>query len=398
MIILVINAGSSSLKYQLINMKSETILTKGVVECIGMENGRLKFFTASQKQEIAFGIVDHMQAVSYVLDIIIDREHGAIQNLSQIEAVGHRIVHGGEDFRESHLLDEEVMKVLNDNVEMAPLHNPANIICVQACKNLLPNAHMVGVFDTAFHSTIPPKGYLYAIPMEAYKKHKIRRYGFHGISHCYVARKAAQILKKDFDTLKIITCHLGNGSSITAIKNGKAVDTSMGFTPLEGLAMGTRCGDIDPTVIQYLVNKMDMTLDEVLSYLNKKSGVLGISGISSDFRDLERAVEAGDKNAKLAVDIFCYRVKKYIGAYIAVMDGVDIIVFTAGIGENSPEVRERIIEGMNYINIKLDKERNSSKDKAKIISSKESQVVVMTIPTDEELMIAKETVATCSNE
>jgi len=397
MIILVINAGSSSLKYQLIEMNSEEVLSKGVAECIGMDNGMLTNKTKGIKTEIKLGKINHQQAVGYVLGALTNEKYGVIDHFDEIDAVGHRVVHGGEEFRETHLLDDDVMNVLKDNVELAPLHNPANIMCIEACKRRMPNVSMAGVFDTAFHHTMPPESYLYAIPMEAYKKHKIRRYEFHGISHCYVAMRAAQMLNKDLDSLKIITCHLGNGSSASAIKNGKVMDTSMGFTPLEGLAMGTRCGDIDPTVIQYLINKMDMTLDEAINYLNKKSGVLGISGISSDFRDLDRAIENGDKNAELAIDMFCYRVKKYIGAYIAAMDGLDAIVFTAGIGENSAEVRTKIIGYMSYINTYLDESRNHSNEREKIISDAMSKVTVMVIPTNEELMIARETQRVCSS-
>jgi len=396
MVILVINAGSSSLKYQLLNADTEEVLAKGSVERIGLDDGIFSYKADTNKIKEDIGKVNHHEAVCYVLDALINKQYGVISKLEEIEAVGHRVVHGGEDFRESHLLDDRVMNVLKDNIDIAPLHNPANIVCIEACKNLLPNIPMVGVFDTAFHQTIPPKGYLYAIPMEAYKKHKIRRYGFHGISHNYVANRTAEILNKDIIKLRLITCHLGNGSSVTAIKYGEVIDTSMGFTPLEGLVMGTRCGDIDPTIIQYLINKTGMTLDEAITYLNKKSGVLGISGISSDFRDLDKAIENGDENAELAIDLFCYRVKKYIGAYVAAMGGVDAIIFTAGIGENSPEVREKIFNDMDFIHTYLHEKKNYSKDKEKIISDADSEVTVMVVPTNEELMIARETVLVCN--
>lgn len=395
MIILVINAGSSSLKYQLINTDDEKVMSKGCAERIGIGDVLLCHQSGEEHTEIELGSVDHEQAVHVVLEALTDKKYGAIAVLDEIDAVGHRVVHGGEEFCKSHLLNDEVMKTLKDNIDIAPLHNPANIISIEACKKHLPHVPMVGVFDTAFHQSILPKSYLYAIPMEAYEKYKIRRYGFHGISHNFVSNRAARIMKKDINTLKIITCHLGNGSSITAVKNGKVVDTSMGFTPLEGLAMGTRSGDIDPTVIQYLINKTGITLDEAINYLNTQSGVLGVSGISSDFRDLFAAIAKGDAKAELAVQMYCYRIKKYIGAYIAAMGGVDAIVFTAGIGENSAEVRQRIIEDMDYIHIYLDEEKNNSSEREKIISDSNSKATVMVVPTNEELMIARNTLLVC---
>lgn len=395
MIVLVINAGSSSLKYQLIGIDGENVLAKGSVERIGIGGAFIKHKVDGKVYKQDIDKTDHENAVKYVFEALTNNEYGIVKDINDIDAIGHRVVHGGEEFRESMLLNNEVMEVLKENADIAPLHNPANIACIEACKKFAPNAAMVGVFDTAFHSTIPAKGYLYAIPMEAYTEHKIRRYGFHGISHNYVSSRAAEICGKDISELKIITCHLGNGSSVAAIKQGEVVDTSMGFTPLEGLIMGTRSGDVDPTIIQYLVDKANMSLDKAIEYLNKKSGVLGISGLSSDFRDLEDAAAAGDEKAELALDMFSYRVKKYIGAYISVMNGVDIIVFTAGIGERGPIIRDKVLSNMSYLGIQLDKEMNDKTIEEDIISTKDSKVSVMVIPTNEELMIAKETQRIC---
>lgn len=396
MVILVINAGSSSLKYQLIDIEDEKVLAKGSVERIGIGGAFIKHKVNGETFKQELDQINHEKAVEVVFEALINDEYGIIKEISDIDAIGHRVVHGGEEFRESMLINDEIMQVLKDNADIAPLHNPANIACIEACRKVAPDVSMVGVFDTAFHSTIPPKGYLYAIPMEAYTEHKIRRYGFHGISHSFVSSRAAEIFGKDIKDLKIITCHLGNGSSVAAIKNGEVIDTSMGFTPLEGLIMGTRSGDIDPTIIQYLVDKADMSLDKAIEYLNKKSGVLGISGLSSDFRDLEDAAAAGDEQAELAMDMFSYRVKKYIGAYISVMDGVDIIVFTAGIGERGPIIRDKVLSDMSYVGLYLDKDKNDVCTEEDIISTKDSKVSVMVIPTNEELMIAKETKRICS--
>jgi acetate kinase len=335
---------------------------------------------------------DHKDAIKLVLDALVNSDYGVIKDMSEIDAVGHRVVHGGEYFTSSVLINDDVLKAITDCIELAPLHNPANIEGIKACKQIMPDVPMVAVFDTAFHQTMPDYAYLYPIPYEYYTKYKIRKYGFHGTSHKYVSQRAAEILNKPIESLKIITCHLGNGSSIAAVKNGKSVDTSMGFTPLEGLAMGTRSGSIDPSIISYLMEKENITAEEVVNILNKKSGVYGISGISSDFRDLEDAAfKNGNKRAQLALNVFAYRVKKTIGSYAAAMGGVDVIVFTAGIGENGPEVREFILDGLEFLGFKLDKDKNNVRGKEAIISTADSKVYVMVVPTNEEYMIAKDT-------
>ncbi|MDD3840584.1 MAG: acetate kinase [Clostridia bacterium] len=391
--ILVINCGSSSLKYQLIDIEDETVIAKGNVERIGIEDSSIKH-TVSGQDEIIIqkNIKDHKQAVHEMLNMLTDERYGVIKSLEEISAVGHRTVHGGERFSGAVKIDEKVLETMKECSELAPLHNPPNIIGIEVCKQLMPEVPMVGIFDTAFHQTIPEKAYLYGIPYETYQKYKIRKYGFHGTSHKYVAQKAAEMVGMPLESLKIITCHLGNGSSITAIKDGKSIDTSMGFTPLEGVLMGTRSGDLDPAVITFLMKKENLTVQQIDNLLNKKSGVLGISGVSSDFRDLEIKAKDGNKRAKLAIDIFVYRVKKYIGAYTAAMDGVDIVVFTGGIGENSPTIRKDICNGMNYlgINIDMDKNQKAIGQKA-VISSQSSKVKLIVMPTNEELMIALET-------
>jgi len=391
--VLVINCGSSSLKYQLIDMKNEEVLAKGLVERIGIEGSRIKH-TATGKDQVIIEdtIQDHRRGLELVLNALVDKEYGVIDSLEDIEAVGHRVVHGGEEFSDSVIIDDKVMEAIEACVELAPLHNPPNIIGIEACKELMPNVPMVAVFDTAFHQTIPPENYIYPLPYEYYEKYGIRKYGFHGTSHKYVTLKAAEMLGKSVEELNIITCHLGNGSSVCAIKGGKSVDTSMGFTPLEGLAMGTRCGDIDPAIIPFIMEKENLSFQEVNNLLNKKSGVLGISGLSSDFRDLEDAATNGDERAELALKVFCNRVKEYIGAYSAVLCNVDALVFTAGIGENSSSIREKICEGLECINIRLDIELNKVRGKEAIVSSEDSQVKVLVIPTNEELMIARDTV------
>ena len=392
--ILVINAGSSSLKYQLIDADSEKVLAKGLVERIGIPKSALKHSAEGKdKLVVEKDLKDHTEAIKMVLNALVDKEYGVISDMSEIGAVGHRVVHGGEKFSESVELTESVMKAIEENIELAPLHNPANIMGIAACKANLPNVPMVAVFDTAFHQTMPEKAYLYGLPMEAYKQFKIRRYGFHGTSHKFVAFRTAKILGKDIKSLRIITCHLGNGASVAAVKYGKVVDTSMGFTPLEGLVMGTRSGDIDPTVVQHLMNKVNMSLDDAIAYLNKKSGVLGLSGISSDFRDIWQAARDGNANAKLALEVFAYRVKKYIGAYTAAMGDVDAIVFTAGLGENDPSIRTMIMEDMGFLGVKIDEKANAERGEEKIISTPDSRVKVMVVPTNEELMIARETYA-----
>lgn len=390
--VLVINCGSSSLKYQLIDMKNEEVLAKGLAERIGIEGARVKHEpSGKEKVLIEKPMNDHKKAIEIVLNALVDENHGAISSMDEINAVGHRVVHGGEKFSESVIIDENVLHAIEECSELAPLHNPPNIMGIKACQELMPKTPMVAVFDTAFHQTMPKSSYIYPIPYEMYEKHGVRRYGFHGTSHKYVANRAANILGKDIEDIKIVTCHLGNGASVTAIKNGESLETSMGFTPLEGLAMGTRSGDIDPAIIEFLMEKEDMTIDQVNTMLNKKSGVLGISGVSSDFRDIEDAVSEGNERAQLALDKFNIRVKKYIGAYAAIMGGIDVLVFTAGVGENSPETREKICEGLEFMGINLDKEANNIRGKETVISKKESTAKVLLIPTNEELMIARDT-------
>ena len=390
--ILVINCGSSSLKYQLIDMNEEKVLAKGLSERIGIEGSRIKHTTTGKKEIIIEKpMSDHKEVLEIVLSTLVNSEHGAIKSMDEINAVGHRVVHGGEKFANSVKIDDEVMKALNECIDLAPLHNPPNIMGIEACKELMPDTPMVGVFDTAFHQTMPKDNYIYPLPYELYEKYGIRKYGFHGTSHKYVSLKAAEILERDIKDLNIITCHLGNGASICAIEKGRSVDTSMGFTPLEGLAMGTRTGNIDPAIIPFLVDKENLSMEEVNNLLNKKSGVLGISGVSSDFRDIEEEAEKGNERAKLALDVFVNRVKKYIGAYTTLMGGVDTIVFTAGIGENSAEIREMVCNGLESLGIKLDEEKNNVRGKEALVSKDDSKVKVLVIPTNEELMIAKDT-------
>ncbi|MFS8501948.1 MAG: acetate kinase [Caldicoprobacter sp.] len=392
--ILVINAGSSSLKYQLIDMTDETVLAKGLAERIGIDNSMLSHTPAGkEKVEIKVDIKDHVQAVKMVIDALVHPEYGVIKDMSEISAVGHRVVHGGERFSSSVIIDDDVMEAIRANINLAPLHNPANITGIEACKKVMPNTPMVAVFDTAFHQTMPKEAYIYAIPYSAYEKYGIRRYGFHGTSHKYVTLRAAKLLERPIEELKMVTCHLGNGSSIAAVKGGKSVDTSMGFTPLEGLPMGTRCGVIDPAIVTFLMEKENMTYQQIDHYLNKESGVLGISGVSSDFRDLEAAANDGNERAQLALDIFAYSIKKYIGAYAAAMGGLDCVVFTAGIGENNPYIRQKACEGLEFLGIYIDREKNeyTKKGKEGEISTDDSKVKVLVIPTNEELMIARET-------
>lgn len=397
--ILVINCGSSSLKYQLIDMNGEEVLAKGLVERIGIEGSRIKHDTTGKERVIIEEpMKDHKRALELVLEAIVDEKYGAIKSMDEIGAVGHRVVHGGEDFSSSTIIDDKVMKAIENNIELAPLHNPPNIMGIEACKELMPEVPMVAVFDTAFHQTIPADNYIYALPYELYEKYKIRRYGFHGTSHKYVSQRAAEILGKDIRDLNIVTAHLGNGSSVTAVEGGKSVDTSMGFTPLEGLAMGTRSGDIDPAIIPFIMEKEGLSFEEVNQMLNKGSGVLGISGISSDFRDLEIAADEGNQRAKLALEVFANRVKKYIAAYAAQMCRIDVLVFTAGIGENSASMRELICDGLECLNIIIDKELNEqASGKEAIISKNIGGVTIMVIPTNEELMIARDTLELVQN-
>ncbi len=390
--VLVINAGSSSLKYQLMDPATRTVLAKGLCERIGID-GRLthKVPATDGKYEFDIPMPTHAEAIQAVLDALTSPEHGVIQDMKEIDAVGHRVVHGGEKFASSVLITDEVMAALEECIPLAPLHNPANITGIRACQKVMPGVPMVGVFDTAFHQTMPAKSYIYALPYEYYEKDKVRRYGFHGTSHRYVSARAADMLGKPITSLKIITCHLGNGSSVTAIDGGKSVDTSMGFTPLAGLPMGTRSGDLDAGILEFLMNKYGYDIKEMLNILNKKSGVLGISGVSSDFRDLDAAAEQGNQRAALAVEAFNYGVKKLIGAYAAAMGGVDAIVFTAGVGENSASNRMAIASGLEFMGVKMDEAANNQRGKEAVISAPDSKVKVLLIPTDEELMIAMDT-------
>ena len=392
--ILVINCGSSSLKYQLIDMKTEEALATGLVERIGIEGSILTQKANGEKYIVEEAMKDHQDAIKLVLAALVDKDHGVIKSMDEIEAVGHRVVHGGEKYAASVVIDEDVMKQLEECAKLAPLHNPPNIIGINACKALMPNTPMVGVFDTAVHQTMPEKAYLYALPYELYKDHHIRKYGFHGTSHKYVSMKAAEAMGKDIKELKIVNCHLGNGASVSAVKNGESVDTSMGFTPLQGLVMGTRTGDMDPAVVTYLIKELGYSASEVDDILNKKSGVLGVSGVSSDFRDVEDAAwNKKEHRSNIALDMFVYRVKQYIGSYAAIMGGVDAIVFTAGVGENSVEMRESILEGFDFLGVDFDKDKNKVRGKFAEITKEGSKVKAFVIPTNEELMIAKDTLA-----
>jgi len=390
--ILVINAGSSSLKYQLMDAESHDVLAKGLCERIGID-GRLTHKVPSKdlKKEFEIPMPTHAEAIQAVLDALTSGEYGVIGSMKEIDAVGHRVVHGGEAFAQSVLITDDVMKAVEECIPLAPLHNPANITGIQACQKVMPGVPMVGVFDTAFHQSMPRKAFIYALPYEYYEKDKVRRYGFHGTSHRYVSARAAAMLGKPIEEVKIITCHLGNGSSIAAVDHGKSVDTSMGFTPLAGLPMGTRSGDLDAGIMEYLMNKYNMDIKEMLNVLNKKSGVQGISGVSSDFRDLEAAANEGNERAALALESFQYSVKKYIGAYAAAMGGVDAIVFTAGVGENDAKTRMAIAGGLEFMGVKMDAAANDTRGKETVISAPDSKVKVLLIPTDEELMIAMDT-------
>jgi len=395
--ILVINCGSSSIKYKLFEMADESVIAQGLVERIGLENSCLTH-QPQNRDKITFNVdvPDHKTGIQLVLETLTHPEHGVIESLSEIRAIGHRVVHGGEKFTDSVLITPEVIAAIKSCIEMAPLHNPPNICGINACAQLMPEVPQVAVFDTAFHQTMPKYAFLYGIPYEAYEKYGLRRYGFHGTSHKYVSQRAAEMMQQHMSNLRIITCHLGNGSSIAAIKYGRSIDTSMGFTPLEGLVMGTRCGEIDPAIIPFLMKKENMSIEQIDEYLNKKSGVLGISGISSDFRDLEVAAAQGNERAQLALDVFAHMVRKYIGSYVAVMGGVDAIVFTAGIGENSPTMRSKICTGLEYLGTRLDPERNKVRGVAQRISIDGARVKIFVIPTNEELVIARDTKSICS--
>ncbi len=390
--VLVINCGSSSLKYQLIDSETEQALAVGICERIGID-GRLNHTPAGgEKVVINKDMPDHEVAVKLVLKELTDKTYGVIGDLSEIDAIGHRVVHGGEKFASSVVIDDDVMSAIEECNPLAPLHNPANLIGIRACQAIMPGVPNTAVFDTAFHQTMEPVAFLYGLPYECYEKYKVRRYGFHGTSHSFVSTRAIELLGLDPDNSKVIVCHLGNGASVSAVRNGKSVDTSMGLTPLEGLVMGTRSGDIDPAIIEYLAHNMGKSLEEIMNLLNKESGVYGLSGLSSDFRDLENAAEEGNERAQLAQDVFGYRVAKYIGAYTAAMNGVDAIVFTAGLGENNHIMREYICSYLGYLGVSIDQKENAIRSEEKVVSAADSKVKVMVVPTNEELAIARETV------
>ena len=391
--VLVINCGSSSLKYQLINSDTEAVLAKGLCERIGID-GRLTYQKAGGEKEVTEAAMPtHKEAIQLVLDALTNEKTGAVKSLAEVNAVGHRVVHGGEKFASSVVINDEVLKAIEECNDLAPLHNPANLIGINACRDLMPGVPMVAVFDTAFHQTMPEKAYLYGLPYEYYEKYAVRRYGFHGTSHSFVSKHAAEFLGLDLNNSKIIVAHLGNGASISAVLNGKCVDTSMGLTPLEGLVMGTRSGDIDPAIMEFIAKKENLDIAGVMNVLNKKSGVQGISKVSSDFRDLESGMNEGNKLCAAALEVFCYRVAKYIGSYVAAMNGVDAIAFTAGIGENAPLVREKVLAYLGYLGISLDAEANGKRGDDCVISTADSKVKVAVIPTNEELAICRETVA-----
>ncbi|MDR1018117.1 MAG: acetate kinase [Lachnospiraceae bacterium] len=392
--VLVINCGSSSLKFQLINSETEGVLAKGLCERIGID-GVLTYTPAGEEKEKSnLAMPTHTEAIQFVIDALTNEKTGVVKSLDEIGAVGHRVVHGGEAFTKSVVITEEVIKAIEDNNDLAPLHNPANIIGIRACETLMPKTPMVAVFDTAFHQTMPAKAYMYGLPYEYYEKYGVRRYGFHGTSHSFVSKRVAELVGKPVDQIKTIVCHLGNGASVSAVEYGKSVDTSMGLTPLEGLVMGTRSGDIDPAILEYIGRKEGLDLEGCISMLNKKSGVFGLSGnLSSDFRDLDDAAASGNDKAKTAVDVFCYRVAKYIGSYVAAMNGVDVIAFTAGIGENDAHVRKTVMGYLGYLGVNLDAVANDSHGEEVTISTPDSKVKVMVVPTNEELAICRDTVA-----
>ena len=393
--ILVINCGSSSLKFQLIDSETEKCIAKGLCERIGIEGSRITYTPdGGEKEQTVTPMPDHTEAIRLVLEALTNEKTGVVKSLDEIGAVGHRIVHGGEKFAASTIITDEVMKAIEECNDLAPLHNPANLIGINACKKLMPTTPMVAVFDTAFHQTMPEEAYMYGLPYEYYQKYKIRRYGFHGTSHSYVSRKAAEVLGKKYEDLKIIVCHLGNGASVSAVKNGKCVDTSMGLTPLEGLIMGTRSGDIDPAIMEFIAHKEGKNIDEIMTVLNKKSGVYGLSNnLSSDFRDLEDGYNRGDEHCIRTMNTYCYRVAKYIGSYVAAMNGVDVICFTAGIGENAPLVRSLVCEHLGFLGVSIDEDANHKRGEEIAISTPDSKTTVMVIPTNEELAIARETVS-----
>ncbi len=396
--ILIVNAGSSSLKYQLIDTDNETTLAKGLVERIGIPGSRLKQTVGMEQYVVEMPMKDHIKASKQMLKALTDKQHGILGSMDEIGAVGHRVVHGGERFTTSSLIDEECLAAIDENSQFAPLHNPANLMGIKACRLVMPNTPMVAVFDTSFHQTMPAKSFLYGLPMDYYKHLKVRRYGFHGTSHRYVSERAAKFLGKELRDLKIITCHLGNGSSMCAIDGGKSVDTSMGMTPLEGVLMGTRSGSVDPASLQFIMNHEGLDIDQMLEVLNKKSGLLGVSGLSSDMRDIEEAARQGNEQAQIALDLLYNGIRKYIGAYAATMGGVDVVVFTAGIGENSPILRESVLDGMGFLGMELDKEKNKLRGEERDISTPNSKVRILVIPTNEELVIARDTLEIVSKQ
>lgn len=399
--ILIVNAGSSSLKYQLVDMQDESVLAKGLVERIGIPGSKLtqKYPGSDKKNVIEMDMPTHVEACKNMLSALTDAENGVVKSMDEIGAVGHRVLHGGEKFTRSVVIDDAVMDAIRENIPLGPLHNPANLMGIEACQKVMPGTPMVAVFDTAFHQTMPPKAFMYGVPMKYYTNLHVRRYGFHGTSHRYVSARAAEFLGKKAEDLRIITCHLGNGSSMCAVDHGKCVDTSMGITPLEGVIMGTRSGSLDPAVLQFIMNNAKdengnpeiKNIDEMLEMLNKKSGLLGLSGISSDMRDIDAAADQGDRNASIARDMLIYGIRKYIGAYAAAMNGVDVIVFTAGIGENGIEMREKVMEGFEFLGAKIDVEKNRVKGEERDISAADSKVKVLVIPTNEEIVIARDT-------
>ncbi len=392
--VLVINCGSSSLKFQLINSDTEKVLAKGLCERIGIDGSLTYQPEGGEKVKSDKAMPTHTEAIQFVIDALTDADTGVVKSLSEIGAVGHRVVHGGEKFASSVVITDEVKQAIEDCNDLAPLHNPANLIGINACQKLMPGTPMVAVFDTAFHQTMPEKAYMYGLPYEYYDKYKVRRYGFHGTSHSFVSKRAAELVEKPYDQVKTIVCHLGNGASICAVENGRSVDTSMGLTPLEGLVMGTRSGDIDPAILEFIAKKEGLDIAGLMNMLNKKSGVFGLSNnLSSDFRDLEEGANSGNNEARIALEVFAYRVAKYVGSYVAAMNGVDVIAFTAGIGENSGTVRSSVLKYLGYLGISVDEEANKKRGEEIAISTADSKVKVMVIPTNEELAIARETVA-----
>ena len=391
--ILIVNAGSSSLKYQLIDMDNEATIAQGLIERIGIEGGKLTQKVNGVKRVIQSELKDHLDAVAMMIQALTDKDHGVIASMDEVGAVGHRVVQGGELFTASAVINDEVIAAIEKNVQLAPLHNPANLMGIYACQKIMPNTPMVAVFDTAFHQTMPPKSYLYGVPMEYYERLRVRRYGFHGTSHRYVSQRAAEILGRPIEELRLVTCHLGNGSSMAAVQFGKSVDTSMGMTPLEGVIMGTRSGNVDPAVLQFIMNHENLDINQMLDILNKQSGFLGISSVSSDMRDVEEAAAKGDRNSQISIDMLYQGIKKYIAAYAAVMGGVDAVIFTAGIGENGWELREGVLENMEFLGIKFDKEKNKVRGKEIEISTPDSKVKVLVVPTNEEIVIARDTLA-----